>query len=135
MNHVDCDAPASTIAVAAGRRDEWPEAEAMCKDDRVPTAKMMALLIKNISNSRTIHAFISPNAVLDFSTFHSMSYATMKGTDCLTEVDAMRVCQFELRRSERSRARAFSNYSARSLCSAQSVGANRCGRAHWGWAS
>lgn len=51
MNHADCDAPASTIAVAAVRRDEWPEAEAMCKDDRVPTAKIMALLIKNISNS------------------------------------------------------------------------------------
>ena len=85
MNHADCDALAITIAVAAGLCDEWPEAEQPhggevqrrsgfnCED-----AKMTVLLIKTF-------------AALYFGTFHSMSYATRKGTDCLAEVDVMRV--------------------------------------------
>jgi hypothetical protein len=51
VNHADCDAPASTIAVAAVRRDEWPEAGDVqrrsgsnCKDNGVANKKHFKLL-------------------------------------------------------------------------------------------
>jgi hypothetical protein len=60
VNQADCDAEASAIAVAAcvavmSGLKQSSRTAARCKDDRVPTAKMMVFLIKNISNNPCIY--------------------------------------------------------------------------------